>query len=117
MEYDKETVNALLEIQKYQCQLKKILDNDMHDLRSVSKPNNLVSDNSYEEESIYYKRLFFCYLVISITGFIVFYLHITKEHYKELAMIQGVFIDSHNKVLDMIIENINRFRVGLYPLL
>ncbi|CAG8851476.1 13108_t:CDS:1, partial [Racocetra persica] len=46
--YDKEMVNALLEIQNYQHQLKKILDNDMYDLRSVSKPNNLVSDNFYE---------------------------------------------------------------------
>ncbi|CAG8846033.1 23684_t:CDS:1, partial [Racocetra persica] len=86
--YDKEIVDALLEIQNYQYQLKKILDNDMHDLRSASKPNNPVFDNFYEE-SIRYKRLFFCYFVISITGFIMFYLHITKEHYKELAMIQG----------------------------
>lgn len=110
-------INILSQIKKDQFVLNQLLDNGMVNFQESSKETDRLSYfKNQKDEHLYYKRLFTIYFIISIVGFVFFYLYLTKEYYKELVEAQNKFIDLHNKDLDMIMKNINKLRIESYSI-
>ena len=117
MELNNDQVTILLQIQKYQLILNQLLDNRMVNHSEVSEEmNQTIYPKNFKKKYYFYKRMFIIYLIISLLSFIFFFFYLKKEHDKELVELKNSLTESHNKALDMIMKDVNKFRMKSYSI-